>query len=151
MADFCDTVRDDIWTILSRKYTTVRQGGHPTDAGEAVRERSFWPDMHFLSVRRHDGPQGAEIRITFTPAKEPGSVYGYKVELDRAAAAWSERVGIRDPRRNPSMFAAELVWYMVAYIGSNRIEACQAGDDGVRWINTGADVFEPLPEPLSQE
>jgi hypothetical protein len=39
---------------------------------------------------------------------------------------------------------------MVAYIGSTAIETSAAGDGGVRWINTGADVFEPLPEPLAQ-
>ena len=34
MADFSDVVRDDIWSILSRTYSTVRHGGHPSDADE---------------------------------------------------------------------------------------------------------------------
>lgn len=150
MADFSDVVRDDIWTILSRKYNTVRHGGHPSDADEFRRERTFWPDMRFHGVETVDGPDGRQIRITFTPVTEPDAVYGYRIDVDRAAAAWSERVGIRDPRKSPSMFAAELIWYMVAYIGSTAIEACPEGGGGVRWINTGADVFQPLPEPLAE-
>lgn len=146
--DFSEIVRADIWTILSRKYSTVRHGGHPSDVEEYSRERTFWPDMHFHKVETVVAPDGVrQIRITFTPRSEPGATYGYKVDVDTAAAAWSHRVGIREPRKNPSMFAAELIWYMVAYIGSNHIEASSEGEDAVRWINTGADVFQPLPEP----
>ena len=145
--DFTQIVRDDIWAILSRRYGTVRRGGHPADAGEDRRERPFWPDMRFRGVEAVDIPGGPrQIRITFTPVTEPDATYGYKVDVEKAAAAWSERVGIRDPRNNPSMFAAELIWYMVAYIGATAIETCPAGEADVRWINTGADVFEPLPE-----
>ena len=49
-AEFGEQVRDDIWTILSRKYNTVRRGGHPVDTDEHLRERSFWPDMRFHKV-----------------------------------------------------------------------------------------------------
>ena len=147
LPEFDEVVRDDIRTILSRKYNTVRHGGHPSDAEEFLRERSFWPDMHFHTVESIDGaPEGRQIRITFTPTSEPATTYGYKVDVDKAAAAWSKRVGIREPRKNPSMFAAELIWYMVAFIGATEIEACPEGEGGVRWINTGADVFEPLPD-----
>lgn len=145
-AEFDEQVRDDIWTILSRKYNTVRRGGHPVDTDEHLRERSFWPDMRFHKVEAADGPNGRQIRLTFTPVNEPAATYGYKVDVDKAAAAWSERVGIREPRKNPAMFAAELIWYMVAYIGATEITTCPEDDGGVRWINTGADVFEPLPD-----
>jgi hypothetical protein len=144
---FEERVRDDIWAILSRKYSTVRHGGHPADAGEYLHERTFWPDMRFHGVEVVQGPNGAQVRITFTPVDEPDATYGYKIDVNTAAAAWSERIGIREPRQNPSMFAAELIWYMVAYVGSIEIEACPKGEGGVRWINTGADVFKPLPEP----
>lgn len=144
--EFDEQVRDDIWTILSRKYNTVRRGGHPVDTDEHLRERSFWPDMRFHKVEVADGPNGPQIRLTFTPFNEPGATYGYKVDVDKAAAAWSERVGIREPRQNPAMFAAELMWYMVAYIGATEIETRAEDEDGVRWINTGADVFKPLPD-----
>lgn len=145
-AEFDERVRNDIWSILSRKYNTVRRGGHPVDTDEHLHERSFWPDMRFHKVEAVDGPNGRQIRLTFTPKVEPATTYGYRVDVDKAAAAWSEKVGIREPRQNPSMFAAELIWYMVAYIGSMKIEACPEDDTGVRWINTGADVFEPLPD-----
>ena len=48
--EFDEQVRDDIWTILSRKYNTVRRGGHPVDTDEHLRERTFWPDMRFHKV-----------------------------------------------------------------------------------------------------
>jgi len=148
LPEFSDMVREDLWTILSRKYSTVRQGGHPTDTGEHRRERSFWPDMSFHEVRPVDLPDGVrQIRITFTPRSEPKVTYGYKVNVETAAAAWSLRVGIREPRKNPSMFAAELIWYMIAYIGSTKIEDCPEGEGGVRWINTGDDLFQALPDP----
>lgn len=146
MVDFDEKVRDDIWTILSRKYNTVRRGGHLGDAEEYLRERSFWPDMRFHMVEKAGSATGGQIRITFTPVNDPSKTYGYKIDVDKAAAAWSARVGIREPRENPSMFAAELIWYMVAYIGAKEIEACPEGDGGVRWINTGVDIFEPLPD-----
>lgn len=149
-AGFDETVRDDIWTILNRKYGTVRRGGHPVDAEEHLHERTFWPDMHFHKVETVDQPGGRQIRITFTPVNEPATTYGYKVDVDKAASAWSERVGIREPRQNPSMFAAELIWYMVAYIGASKMQDCPEGEGGVRWINTGADIFEPLPEAAAQ-
>lgn len=144
--EFDEQVRNDIWTILSRKYNTVRRGGHPVDTDEHLRERSFWPDMRFHKVEVAEGPDGPQIRLTFTPLNEPGAVYGYKVDVDKAAAAWSLRVGIREPRQNPAMFAAELMWYMVAYIGATEIETLAEDEEGIRWINTGADVFKPLPD-----
>lgn len=146
-AEFDEKVRDDIWTILSRKYSTVRRGGHPTEIDEHLHERTFWPDMRFHRVESVDSPSGRQIRITFTPKQEPDRTYGYRVDVDKAASAWSERVGIREPRQNPAMFAAELIWYMVAYIGAKEIEKSSEAEDGVRWINSGADVFEPLPDP----
>lgn len=143
---FDEAVREEIAGILSRKYTTVRHGGHPSDRDEFLRERPFWPDMRFGGVDLADAAgHGPQFRITFTPVAEPEATYGYRIDVDKAAAAWSKRVGIRDPRQNPSMFAAELVWYMVAYIGAADITACPAGADGIRWINDGSDIFEKLP------
>lgn len=149
MPDFSDIVRDDIWKILTTKYNTTRHGGHPTDVDEFRRERPFWPDMRFHDVQTVDAPAGRQIRITFTPSTEPEIRYGYRIDVEETAKAWSKRVGIRDPRASPAMFAAELIWYMVAYIGSTRIEEYPFSEDGIRWINTGADVFSPLPEPMA--
>ena len=107
--------------------------------------------MRFLGAEVTDDPTGPQIRITFTPVREPGMTYGYLIDVEIAAAAWSKRVGIRDPHASPSMFAAELIWYMVAYIGSTPIESFAPDAGGIRWINTGADVFTALPEPLTQQ
>lgn len=151
MADFINLVHGEIWTILSRTYSTVRHGGHPSDAEEFRRDRSFWPDMQFHGAEAVDNADGGQIRITFTPVREPGVTYGYRIDVETAAAAWSKRVGIRDPHASPAMFAAELIWYMVAYIGSTPIEESEADHNGIRWINTGADVFTALPDPLAMQ
>lgn len=149
MTGFDETVRDEIWKILTMRYRTVRHGGHPTDAEEHLQERKFWPDMEFRAVTATEGPNGGQVRITFSPVREPELVFGYKIDVDSTAAAWSKRIGIRDPYKSPTMFAAELIWYMVAYIGSHRIDEVTADPDGIRWINRGDDVFAPLPEPLA--
>ncbi|WP_018182906.1 hypothetical protein [Kaistia granuli] len=138
---FDQAVRTDISTILTRKYRTVRHGGH--DKEEHLRERQFWPDMQFHGVEIWQDTPG--LSITFTPVNEPGQVYGYRIDMATALIAWGKRVGIRNPRQHPSMFAAELVWYMVTYIGAVGIEDSVVAADGIRWINKGTEVFEKLP------
>ena len=138
---FDDAVRADITTILTRKYRTVRHGGH--DKEEHLRERQFWPDMRFHGVEIWQEAPG--LSITFTPVDEPDQVYGYRIDMATALTAWGKRVGIRNPRQHPSMFAAELVWCMVTYIGAVGLEGSVATDDEVRWINKGTDVFDRLP------
>ena len=149
MSSFGEQVQRELWTILSRSYGTVRHGGHPTDADEFRRDRSFWPDMNFSSVTLEERLNGEQIAISFTPVREPDRTYVYQVSVETAAAAWSKRVGIRNPYANPAMFAAEIIWYMVAYIGSTPIEDMQEDEVGLRRINTGSDVFTALPEPMA--
>lgn len=149
MSSFADRVRGELWNILSGSYGTVRHGGHPTDVDEFRRARSFWPDMNFHSVTIDESASGQNIAISFTPVREPDRTYVYQVHIETAAAAWSKRVGIRDPHSNPAMFAAEIIWYMVAFIGSTPIETTPESADGLRRINKGSDVFTALPEPMA--
>lgn len=144
-ARFDEAVKEDIEKILSHKYNTVRRGGHRLDADENLHERPFWPDMRFERVELAAAPGGSQLRIRFAPASETGAVYGYKVDIDKAANAWSERIPIHEPRENPSMFAAELIWYMIASIGSVDLATFPEGEGGVRWINDGSEVFQSLP------
>jgi hypothetical protein len=148
LKEFDEQLREELSSTLRRTYRTVRHGGHPTDKDEFLRHREFWPDMRFDEAKLLGGPgERRELAITFAPVNETGASYGYRVDLDDALAKWATRVTIRDPMSNPSMFAAEIIWYMVAYIGSNDIAAAPLADDGIRWINTGLDLFEKLPEP----
>jgi hypothetical protein len=148
LKEFDASLREEISGILRRTYRTVRHGGHPADKDEFLRHREFWPDMRFDEVRfGSDAENGRRLLITFAPVAELQTRYGYRVDVADALAKWTKRVMIRDPLSNPSMFAAEIVWYMVAYIGSNDITAFPADSEGVRWINTGSDLFEKLPEP----
>lgn len=149
MTEFAEVVRRDVHTILSRQYNTVRHGGHIADTDEFLHTRPFWPDMLFHDVDMVDGPAGDQIRITFTPTHEPGVIFGYKVDVEDTANAWIKRVGIRDPRDNTPMFAAEIIWYMIAYIGVTELVQDSSNGDGVQWINNGDDVFAPLPDPLA--
>jgi hypothetical protein len=148
LKEFEKTLREEISGILRRTYRTNRHGAHPTDKDEFLRHREFWPDMRFDEAELRNGSAGSGVLlITFTPANEPQTRYGYRVNIADALAKWTKRVIAVDPLSNPSMFATEIVWYMVAYIGSNDIEAMPLDGAGVRWINTGMDLFERLPEP----
>ncbi len=149
MTEFSETIRYQIFSILKQKYNTVRHGGHAGDVDEFRRRRPFWPDMQFHDVKLEEGPNGDQVRITFTPVDEPTQTFGFKVDVEDAAATWRHRVGIRDPHKHSNMFAAEIIWYMIAYIGVSKFEECPDKGDGVRWINSGDDVFKPLPDPLA--
>ena len=144
--EFAETVRAEIAGILSRKYTTVRHGGHDIDRDEFRRERTFWPDMtfHGVALSRPAG-RDATISLTFTPVYEPENTYGFRIDMPKAVVVWSKRVGIRDPLEHPAMFAAELIWYMVTYIGAIEIADSASDESGIRWINDGSEIFEALP------
>jgi hypothetical protein len=146
--EFEEAVRNEIAAILTGTYYTTRHGAHPSDKDEFLRERQFWPDMRFVDVARYrTAGDGVGLAITFTPAANAdGGNYGFKIDLAKSLATWSKRIGIRNPSEHPSMFAAELVWYMVAYIGTVDLIAFAADDSGVRWINDGSEIFVKLPQ-----
>lgn len=140
-------VRDHVAEILRRKYGTIRQGANALDQDEYRKERRFWPDMQFHEVGLSDGAAGQPVvEITFTPVYEQETTYGFLVDVDYAIDTWGTRVGVQHPRNYPSRFAAEIIWYMVTYIGSLKIEDCPVDHRGIRWINKGDDVFARLPD-----
>jgi hypothetical protein len=144
--DFDETVRREIAEILGRKYRTTRRGGHPSDEDEFLRDREFWPDMRFHGVAYYETVQGTPgLAVTFTPVADLGSLYGFKIDMVESLAAWGNRVAIRSARDHPSMFAAELIWYMITYISAVDIRAFPADASGVRWINDGSEMFTRLP------
>jgi hypothetical protein len=149
---FVETVRREIADILNRKYRTTRRGGHPSDEDESLRDRAFWPDMRFHQVAQYQTAQGTRgLAITFTPIAEQESLYGFKIDMVKSLAAWGQRVVIRSARDHPSMFAAELIWYMVAYISSVDIRAFPTDASGVRWVNEGSEMFTRLPESQARK
>ncbi|KKB86109.1 hypothetical protein VW29_04305 [Devosia limi DSM 17137] len=144
---FENQVRDHVAEILRRKYGTTRQGANALDRDESLKQRRFWPDMQFHEVGQSSGLTGqAMVEISFTPVYEPENTYGYRVDVNSAIEAWSMRLGVQHPRNYPARFAAEVIWYMVTYIGSVKIEECPVDGKGIRWINKGDDVFTRLPD-----
>lgn len=147
MDEFNEAVRREISSVLSRKYRTNRRGAHLSDRGEFLRERDFWPDMRFLDVVPYETADGGGgLAITFAPASEPRDRYGFKIDMATSLESWCKRIGIRNPREHPAMFAAELTWYMVAYIGAIDINSFVADGSGIRWINKGYEIFVKLPQ-----
>jgi len=142
---FNEKVRKEISDILSQKYHTVRHGGHELDKDEFRRERKFWPDMQFHGAGYVGTGPKPLVGITFTPVNEPGNTYGFRIDLEQAIEAWVKRVGILKPREHPAMFAAELIWYMVTYIGAVDLADALPDAEGVRWINEGTEIFGRLP------
>jgi hypothetical protein len=147
MNEFDEAVRQHISAILKQRYHTIRRGGHPSDKDEFLHDRRFWPDMQFLGVATYRTAEGnSGLTVTFTPVSESGNVYGFKIDMTKSLATWGKRIGIVNPREHPVMFAAELIWYMVAYIGAIDITSSLADGFGIRWINNGSEIFTKLPE-----
>lgn len=146
-ATFEIQVRDHISEILKQRYGTTRHGSNPLDKGEETAERRFWPDMQFHDVGQSQSQEGDPVvEISFTPVYERENTYGYRINVNNAVEAWSKRLGIINPQHYPARFAAEILWYMVTYIGSLKIERCPEDARGIRWINRGDDVFTRLPD-----
>lgn len=140
---FAEPVRNAMWQLLSSRYRTSRTD-RQADA-ESADDRPFWPDFTFETVSIAGREQSADIQVTFYETIRPETLLGFRIDLDKAASSWSERVGGRDPSRYPEMFAAELVWFMVCYIGVADLDPGLPGDrDGPRWINQGTEVFGKL-------
>ncbi|WP_069812700.1 hypothetical protein [Streptomyces sp. TP-A0874] len=144
------TVRKNMWSLLSDRYRTNRRARSTHD--EFVGERQFWPEFTFEEVVLGTGAQGeAQIQVLFHDSDEPETRFGFRISLEKAIASWSERVGGRDPRRHPEMFAAELIWFMVCFIGVADLESATGGGQAPHWINTGSEIFGKLKNNPNME
>lgn len=142
---FAHQVRDGMWELLSARYRTNRRDGWNHSVDEYVGHRPFWPEFIFddVGVVTESGP--TRIRVTFHESDHPETILGFRIDLEPAMEAWSIRVGGRDPRQHPEMFAAELVWFMVCFIGVADFGPDVPGTlDDPQWINTGAEIFGKL-------
>lgn len=140
------TFRDEMWSLLSARYRVARDDA----AGEV--ERPFWPEFTFDSVR-HAVEDGVDrLIVTFHETDRPERTLGFRVDVRKAMAEWSKRLGGRRPQDNPQMFAAEVIWYMVCFIGVADLGGDAPGTpEAPYWINEGAEVFGPLKNNPNME
>lgn len=144
-------IRDNMWSLLSDRYRTNRRSAEKKTEDEFLHERTFWPAFTFeeVSYSTEDGMD--RLLVTFHDTDTPENTLGFKVDLVRAMAEWSKRVGGRDPREHPQMFAAELIWFMVCFIGVADFEGSAGTPEKPHWINEGSEIFGKLKNQPNME
>ncbi|WP_169983487.1 MULTISPECIES: hypothetical protein [unclassified Microbispora] len=138
-------IRDHMWSLLSDRYRTNRRSpGAPTE-DEYLHDRPFWPEFTFEEVRYAVEGGRDLLLVTFHDTDVPEITLGFRIDLDKAMTEWSRRVGGRLPRQHPEMFAAELIWFMVCFIGVADFDGA-TGTPGSPpyWINDGSEIFGKL-------
>ncbi|MCW5253547.1 MULTISPECIES: hypothetical protein [unclassified Streptomyces] len=138
------SVRDNMWRLLSDRYRTNRRARGTQSEDEYLHDRPFWPEFTFDDVA-HEVQDGTDmLLVTFHASDDPRTPLGFRIALVKAMEEWSRRVGGRDPRQHPEMFAAELIWFMVCFIGVAELDTGTGGGPGPRWINDGSEIFGKL-------
>lgn len=139
------SVRDSMWSLLSDRYRTQRRGAGEQFEDEYLHDRPFWPEFTFQDVVYQVDDGTDVLLVTFHETDTPEATLGFRINLLKAMAEWSKRVGGRDPRQHPEMFAAELIWFMVCFIGVAEFDAAAHGTThSPYWINDGSEIFGKL-------
>lgn len=144
-------IRENMWSLLSDRYRTHRRSAESKTEDEFLHERSFWPAFTFEDVSYSAEGGKERILVTFHDTDAPEITLGFKVDLVQAMAEWSKRVGGRDPREYPEMFAAELIWFMVCFIGVADFDGAVGTPEEPYWINEGSEVFGKLRNQPNME
>jgi hypothetical protein len=127
-AGLAQYVADEMSRITMGRFRTNRQGGHALDRNEAARDRSFWPGVEFTVCNDERW-------------------FGFRVHLPSAIERWNLRIGIVDAASHPTLFAAELCWYLVVQVGAVDLAAIAPDEQGIGWINNATEVFGRLKVP----
>ncbi|GII87708.1 hypothetical protein Ssi03_56980 [Sphaerisporangium siamense] len=139
-----EVIRDHMWSLLSDRYRTNRRASHAPAEDEYLHDRSFWPAFTFEGVDYTVEDGKDRLLVTFHDTDLPDTTLGFRVDLDTAMAEWTRRVGGRIPREHPEMFAAELIWFMVCYIGVADLDGATGTPRSPHWINDGSEIFGKL-------
>lgn len=142
-AGFAQHVADEMSRITTGRYRTHRRGGHALDRDEASRDRSFWPGIEFSPTTISPGPT---LLTMFTVCNDERG-FGLRVHLPSAIERWNLRIGIVDAASHPTLFAAELCWYLVVLVGAADLTAIELDEQGVGWLNVATEVFGRLKMP----
>ncbi len=142
-AGFAQHVADEMSRITTGRYNTHRRGGHALDRDEASRDRSFWPGIDFSPTTISSGP----TLLTRFTVRNDERWYGLRVHLPSAIERWNLRIGIVDAVSHPTLFAAEVCWYLVVLVGAADLTAIEPDDQGVGWLNIATEVFGRLNVP----
>ncbi len=142
-AGLAQYVADEMSRITTGRFRTQRRGGHALDCDEATRDRSFWPGVEFSPTIVSPGPT---LLTRFTVCNDE-RWFGFRVHLPSAIERWNLRIGIVDAASHPTLFAAELCWYLVVQVGAADLTAVALDDQGVGWLNVATEVFGRLKVP----
>ncbi|MCM2388153.1 hypothetical protein [Streptomyces albipurpureus] len=143
-SELFQVVRDSMWSLLSDRYRTNRRARGAQTEDEFLHERTFWPAFTFEGVQYAAEDGTDRLLVTFHDTDAPEITIGFRIDLVKAMAEWSKRVGGRDPREHPRMFAAELIWFMVCFIGVADFDDASGTPDAPHWINDGSEIFGKL-------
>ncbi|MEV0758421.1 hypothetical protein [Streptosporangium sp. NPDC050280] len=137
-------IRDNMWSLLSDRYRTNRRTSHPPTADEYLHDRPFWPAFTFEGVT-YAAEEGKDwLLVTFHDTDIPDTTLGFRIDLETAMVEWTRRVGGRIPREHPEMFAAELIWFMICFIGVADFDGATGTPGAPHWINDGSEIFGKL-------
>ena len=142
-AGLAQYVAGEMSRITTGGFRTHRHGGHALDRNEASRDRSFWPGVEFSPTTVAPGP----TLLTIFTACNDERCFGFKVHLPSAIERWNLRIGIVDAASHPTLFAAELCWYLVVQVGAADLAAIALDEQGIGWINNATEVFGRLKVP----
>lgn len=142
-AGLAQYVADEMSRITMGRFRTNRQGGHALDRNEAAHDRSFWPGVEFSPTTVALGPT---LLTQFTVCNDE-RWFGFRVHLPSAIERWNLRIGIVDAASHPTLFAAELCWYLVVQVGAVDLAAIAPDEQGIGWINNATEVFGRLKVP----
>ena len=130
--------------MLSNRYTTTRRGGDHRDYADTDPARPFWVGVGFGEAVLTSSAGRPIITMTFVVADVPDRVFGYRIDVNAAVERWNARIGIVEAGDKPLLFAAELVWYIVAHIGMAHLVELPTDPDGVAWLTEGDELFGRL-------
>ncbi|MEU3168583.1 hypothetical protein [Streptosporangium sp. NPDC006930] len=137
-------IRDNMWSLLSDRYRTNRRTSHPPTEDEYLHDRPFWPAFTFEGVT-YAAEEGKDwLLVTFHDTDIPDTTLGFRIDLETAMVEWTRRVGGRIPREHPEMFAAELIWFMICFIGVADFDGATGTPGAPHWINDGSEIFGKL-------
>ncbi|WP_030912372.1 hypothetical protein [Streptosporangium amethystogenes] len=137
-------IRGHMWSLLSDRYRTNRRTSHPPTEDEYLHDRPFWPAFTFEGVTYAKEEDKDRLLVTFHDTDLPDITLGFRIDLDTAMTEWTRRVGGRIPREHPEMFAAELIWFMICFIGVTDLDGATGAPESPYWINGGSEIFGKL-------
>lgn len=143
---FIAEVKHEIHNILTGRYSRSNPSAHDNN-GTIPETLPFWSAFDFHEVWWDDS--SSCLGIVFSVAGHAVPRYGFRVNFWEAMDSWREQIGVGNIERNPAMYATEIIWFMVCFVGTSHLPDVPPNSDDVVWLNSGQEVFRELPAPAS--